>query len=264
MDDSFQNELILSNLNLEDSELEDRLSSIFNKIIVTKIQKIDISNNSISNIPEILKLFPNLTYLNLSGNKIQNISSLSNLKNLEILILSNNQILNISDNLYSLKKLHILDLSYNRLIVNSALIKSFKYNLCLISLSLKGNTLYNFNDIKLHCLENLKSLTHLDQIQIISSNCLSHRKSEDIYINTLSVTGESSKIRKVKEYIKLRRQDIKQNFELYNQISERNLEKIRSFRERSSSPKSRMNNDLKIHKSTYYFFKLNFKNKILI
>jgi Leucine-rich repeat (LRR) protein len=256
---SFQNEIILSNLNLDDTELENLINDIFNRTNVSQIVKIDITNNSITKIPEIIKFFPCLTYLDLSRNQIQNIASLSQLKNLEVLILSNNKILNIWDNLYNLNKLHILDLSYNKLIVNSPLIKSFKYNLSLVSLSLKGNTMYNFSDIKLHCLENLRSLTHLDGLQIISPNLLTLPKGEDVYINTLSITGESNKVKKVKDYIKLRRRDIKQNTILYNQISERNLEKIKSFRERSVSPKSRV-----ADKSSYYFFKLNFKNKILI
>ena len=59
---------------------------------------------------------PNLTFLDLSSNKLTEINNFSNLVHLKVLILSKNMISNISKSLDSFKMLDILDLHDNRIV----------------------------------------------------------------------------------------------------------------------------------------------------
>uniref|UniRef100_A0A8C5KYW2 Acidic leucine-rich nuclear phosphoprotein 32 family member n=1 Tax=Jaculus jaculus TaxID=51337 RepID=A0A8C5KYW2_JACJA len=94
LNDTFKELEFLSMANVELSSLA-RLHSI------NKLQKLELSDNIISGGLEVLaEKCPNLTYLNLSGNKIKDLSTveaLQNLKNLRSLDLFNCEITNLED-----------------------------------------------------------------------------------------------------------------------------------------------------------------------
>ncbi|XP_061462678.1 acidic leucine-rich nuclear phosphoprotein 32 family member E isoform X1 [Rhineura floridana] len=77
------------------------LTSLAKLPTLTKLRKLELSNNRISGGLEVLaERCPNLTYLNLSGNKIKDLSTveaLQNLKNLKSLDLFNCEITNLED-----------------------------------------------------------------------------------------------------------------------------------------------------------------------
>lgn len=94
LNDTFKKLEFLSMANVELSSLA-RLPSL------TKLRKLELSDNVISGGLEVLaEKCPNLTYLNLSGNKIKDLSTveaLQNLKNLKSLDLFNCEITNLED-----------------------------------------------------------------------------------------------------------------------------------------------------------------------
>lgn len=75
----------------------------------TNLHTLNLSDNKISDISPLADLNENLTWLDLDNNEISNISPLSKLKNLNALTVSNNKILDISSlgNLKNLKSLYI-------------------------------------------------------------------------------------------------------------------------------------------------------------
>ena len=151
-----------SSKNIESIEDVDYLNNNANKI-----QKIKLSDNKISDISQFFK-FKNLIYLDLSHNLLSKLENLSPLINMEILILSNNNLKSLGFNLVSLKKLQHLDLGFNLLEVNDgSLIKSLKFNTELISLVLNGNINYDFEKCKYCCLDYLPKIEFLDTVQIV-------------------------------------------------------------------------------------------------
>lgn len=110
-------ELVLDNCRSSDGDIEGlndglkeleflsmanvELSSLAKLPQLSKLRKLELSDNSISGGLEVLaERCPNLTYLNLSGNKIKDISTveaLTNLKNLKSLDLFNCELTNIED-----------------------------------------------------------------------------------------------------------------------------------------------------------------------
>ncbi|KAM3919510.1 acidic leucine-rich nuclear phosphoprotein 32 family member E isoform 1-T1 [Leptodactylus fuscus] len=110
-------ELVLDNCRSSDGEIEGlsdnfkeleflsmanvELSSLAKLPQLTKLRKLELSDNSISGGLEVLaERCPNITYLNLSGNKIKDLSTveaLTNLKNLKSLDLFNCEITNLED-----------------------------------------------------------------------------------------------------------------------------------------------------------------------
>uniref|UniRef100_A0A9L0S1G9 Acidic leucine-rich nuclear phosphoprotein 32 family member n=1 Tax=Equus caballus TaxID=9796 RepID=A0A9L0S1G9_HORSE len=94
LNDAFKKLEFLSMANVELSSLA-RLPSL------NKLRKLELSDNIISGGLEVLaEKCPNLTYLNLSGNKIKDLSTveaLQNLKNLKSLDLFNCEITNLED-----------------------------------------------------------------------------------------------------------------------------------------------------------------------
>ncbi|XP_058016659.1 acidic leucine-rich nuclear phosphoprotein 32 family member E [Ahaetulla prasina] len=94
LNDSFKELEFLSMANTE-------LTSLAKLPTLTKLRRLELSDNLISGGLEVLaERCPNLTYLNLSGNKIKDLSTvetLQNLKNLKSLDLFNCEITNLED-----------------------------------------------------------------------------------------------------------------------------------------------------------------------
>lgn len=94
LNDGFKELEFLSMANVE-------LTSLAKLPQLSKLRKLELSDNSISGGLEVLaERCPNLTYLNLSGNKIKDLSTveaLTNLKNLKSLDLFNCEITNLDD-----------------------------------------------------------------------------------------------------------------------------------------------------------------------
>ncbi|XP_075186407.1 acidic leucine-rich nuclear phosphoprotein 32 family member E isoform X2 [Anomaloglossus baeobatrachus] len=110
-------ELVLDNCRSSDGEIEGlsesfkeleflsmanvELSSLAKLPQLAKLRKLELSDNSISGGLEVLaERCPNITYLNLSGNKIKDLSTveaLTNLKNLKSLDLFNCELTNLED-----------------------------------------------------------------------------------------------------------------------------------------------------------------------
>ena len=220
-----------TNKNIEDISVIDEL---INKM--DHIQKIKLSNNKISNISQFLN-FSNLVYLDLGHNVLQKIENLSPLQNLEILILSYNNIKSIGFNLVALKKLQHLDLGFNLLEVNDgSLIKTLKFNPELISLVLSGNIDYNFETCKYICLEVLNKLDFLDTVQLVDSK---KKKYKSSYVEVKGSKGKKVKVRTLKDYIKFKQDDIK----------EKENENSQNEKDEKYSPEM-----LEKNTSSYYYF----------
>ena len=209
-------------------------------------QKIILSHNLLTEIKEFF-IFPKLIYLDLSFNRIQKLENFSPLRELEILILSNNFISEIYRALFPLRKLQHLDLSNNRIdIINSSIISSLQENKELFSLLLKGNINYDFQKIKFLCLEKLEKLSFLDAVKIISNSNIDLNKDiKKAFITITGIKGNDKKISTLKEYIKFKKNDLKNNEKEYK-------ENINDNKERINQNISKLN---KGTKSSYYFFK---------
>ena len=222
-----------TNKNIEDISVIDEL---INKM--DHIQKIKLSNNKISNISQFLN-FSNLVYLDLGHNTLHKIENLSPLQNLEILILSYNNIKSIGFNLVALKKLQHLDLGFNLLEVNDgSLIKTLKFNPELISLVLSGNIDYNFETCKYICLEVLNKLDFLDTVQLVDSKKKKYRSS---YVEVKGSKGKKVKVRRLRDYIKFKQDDLKEK--------ENENENSQKEKDEKYSPEM-----LEKNTSSYYYF----------
>ena len=222
-----------TNKNIEDISTIDEL---MNKM--EQIQKIKLSNNKISNISQFLN-FSNLVYLDLGHNTLHKIENLSPLQNLEILILSYNNIKSIGFNLVALKKLQHLDLGFNLLEVNDgSLIKTLKFNPELISLVLSGNIDYNFETCKYICLEVLNKLDFLDTVQLVDTKKKKYRSS---YVEVKCPKGKKVKVRRLRDYIKFKQDDLK----------EKENENDNSQKEKDEKYSPEM---LEKNTSSYYYF----------
>lgn len=198
-----------------------------------KIQKIKLSENNIIDISQFFK-FKNLIYLDLSHNPLSKLENLSPLINMEILILSNNNLKSIGFNLVSLKKLQHLDLGFNLLEVNDgSLIKSLKFNTELISLVLNGNINYDFEKCKYTCLDYLMKIEFLDTVQIVE---VKKKKinMKNTYVKVTGKGGKTKKIKKLNDYIKFKKQDMENYKKEYEELSKKKDNSKVSTREASS------------------------------
>lgn len=198
-----------------------------------KIQKIKLSENNIVDISQFFK-FKNLIYLDLSHNPLSKLENLSPLINMEILILSNNNLKSIGFNLVSLKKLQHLDLGFNLLEVNDgSLIKSLKFNTELISLVLNGNINYDFEKCKYTCLDYLMKIEFLDTVQIVEIK----KKKIDMkntYVIIKGKGGKTKKVKKLNDYIKFKKQNMENHKKEYEELSKKKDNSKISTREASS------------------------------
>ena len=212
-----------------------------------KYQKIILSHNLLTEINEFF-IFPRLIYLDLSFNQIQKLENFAPLSELEILILSNNFIREIYRAFFPLRKLQHLDLSHNRIdIPNSSIISSLKENKELFSLLLKDNINYDFQKVKFLCLEKLEKLTFLDAIKIVSNTSIDlNKKIKKAFVTVQGIKGNDKKICTLKDYIKFKKDDLKNNEKVYKENMDDNKERI-------SQNISKLNQGTK---SSYYF--LNF------
>ena len=226
------------------------LKSIFNidELINNKdnYQKINFSHNLLTEINEFF-IFPKLVYLDLSFNRIQKLENFSPLSELEILILSNNFIREIYRALFPLKKLQHLDLSHNQIdVAKSLVISALKENKELISLLLKDNLNYDFQNTKYQCLEKLEKLNFLDGIKIVNNlNIDLNKNIKKAFITVKGIKGNGMKISTLKEYIKFKLNDINSNEKEYQENINDNRERINQNIQKLS----------KGNKSSYYFLK---------
>jgi len=182
--------------------------------------------------------------------------------NLEILILSKNLISDIGNVLSSLQNLQFLDLCFNKLTVNDMLLKNLAHNRNLFSLSLRGNINYNFEKVKIKCLE----LT--ENLEILDTHTIFHKRNEKIIINSAvdykTKKGEKVKIKTLKDYMSIRIKDYEENENFYNTKnldSSQNYQKV-FFRDRRSENlkdsyveeiQARVSNK-KLHPKSFYYF----------
>ncbi|MFK7771037.1 MAG: COR domain-containing protein [Saprospiraceae bacterium] len=137
---------------------------------LTKLEEVDLSHNSISDISFIGRWLAELKYLNLEENKIHDISPFGNLQ-----------------------KLQELNLSYNVAIVDYSILKKLE-NLKKLNLDRNG-----ISDISF--LENLKELTHLG----IMLNDISDVEVISKLENVTTLYLSHNEILKVKPLIKLKK-----------------------------------------------------------
>lgn len=103
----------LSEISITHCDL-DEISEEF--IIFENLKKLDLSYNRITKIPDIIRHFGSIETLNLSNNKISDISPLSRMSKLRSIDASNNQIENVPEKLVAKKKISLF-LDGNNLLV---------------------------------------------------------------------------------------------------------------------------------------------------
>jgi Leucine-rich repeat (LRR) protein len=168
----------------------DQINALFKKETdPLSITRFTVTDTSIYSHPSYISLMKNLTYLNLSGNRLENLFFLVGLNKLETLILNNTHINDISS-LYTLTNIKTL-------IITNNMIKSLDSLKDLISLE---NLHLDFNKIvdisPLQRLTNLKIL-HLNnnQIQDVSPlTSLVNLKALGLDFNNIKNTDSISNI----------------------------------------------------------------------
>ena len=211
-----------------------------------KYKKINLSHNKLTEIKEVF-IFSNLVYLDLSFNYIEKLKNFSPLKDLEILILSNNLIKNINTNLFPLKRLQHLDLSNNKIdMKNNIVINALKENTELLSLLLFGNYNYDFEKTKYLCLESLKKINFLDSVKIINNTKTKKKnKKNKTFVSVHGIKGNQKNISTLNEYIKFKFDDIKNNEKYYE-------DNIKNNQQKNDDNMKELDGEIK---SSYYFLK---------
>ncbi|CAL5978222.1 Conserved_hypothetical protein [Hexamita inflata] len=157
---------------------ECKLKNILGIQFMTKLKRLDLSNNVLIDIQPLYSL-EQLQSLHINENKLVNIQPLSTLKQLQSLSLTNNRIIDLQP-VKSLGNLLSLDLSHN----------SIKSVLCLQNLTHLQSLNLSFNNIQditgFTCLSSLQTL-NLDYNLLIDISPLTHLplRSLDIYSNRI-------------------------------------------------------------------------------
>ena len=141
---------------------------------INKLQKVNLTANNLEKIPEIMNSFIELKYLILNNNKIEKISNLDNLTNLEKLELRGNKITKI-EGLNNLKNLIKLTLSCN--LITKIEGSDFPRNDSLLELGLFGNYLGTENNkceknINDENIINLKNFSEIIKNKFKNLKCL--------------------------------------------------------------------------------------------
>ena len=108
-------ELDLSNQ--RDTPDEEKLTAIPAEVFdLVWLEKLDLSNNQLSELPDSISSLQNLSHLFLRNNQLSELpDSITRLQNLCSLYLRNNQLSELPDSISHLQKLYVLDLSNNQL-----------------------------------------------------------------------------------------------------------------------------------------------------
>jgi Leucine-rich repeat (LRR) protein len=134
-------DLILSNLkfckNISNENIY--VGNVDEILEIDNIHYLDLSNQNLTEIPDLILKMKNLRVLNLSGNKIKSCEILNQLHSINILIAKSCQIKNIPDEIGLLKNLIIVDLSDNSISQLSS---------ALLSLPLLSGLMLHKNKIK--------------------------------------------------------------------------------------------------------------------
>ena len=144
---------------------------------LTHLEKLDLSNNQLTNFPDSLTNLSNLTELNLRRNQLTNLpESLGNLSNLTILDLKENRLDRLPNSLGNLSKLQKLYLNTNRLfILPDSLGRIFN----LVVLYLSNNQLFSLPN----CFDNRSELTEL----YLNGNQLSNLPESFVNLSKLEI-----------------------------------------------------------------------------
>jgi len=247
-----------------------KIENLNEKLIKKKerefVLKLNLSKNQFYEITDDFLDFKNLVSLDMTENYLENITNLYYLVNLEILILAKNFISNIGNVLTSLQNLQFLDLCFNKLVVNDTIIKSLGQNRNLFSLSLRGNINYDFEKVKIKCLEHTEKLEMLDTIVIYQN-----RDKKVIINNTINYCtkkGEKVKIKTLKDYMNVRIKDLEENenFNIDEDYSSNNNEQERNYdRQRNNKNKlilkdsyienlKARKNNIHLNPKSYYYY----------
>ena len=141
------------------STFSSKFTGELTKADLEKVPSLYLSGNQLTEVPNGLEKFTQLKGLNLSGNRLTDVTSLEKLTQLESLLLGNNKLTEVSNGLEKLTQLKELYLSGNQLTDVKGLEKLTQ----LKELYLDGNQL---TDVKgLEKLTQLKEL-HLDGNQL--------------------------------------------------------------------------------------------------
>lgn len=150
-----------------------------------QIYRLDLSERSLTKIPEIVYKMSNLQELNISGNKISEINKIDRLSNLQVLNISMNSFLIFPGNVSHLRHLKVLDIYRNDILTFP---DSFYNNESIESLDMTSMFKFDFttNLSKIHRLKNLKKL-YLGNNQIEKLNI---KFSEMKNLNVFSFIGQ--------------------------------------------------------------------------
>ena len=135
--------------------------------------------------------------------------------------------------LVCLKRLQHLDLSFNQIDTsNDSFIRTLKFNSELVSLILKGNIEYKFDEIKYKCLEILPKVEYLDTEQIINNKKKdSWSKNRKTYIIAKGIKGNKKKCKNIMDYVKFKQKDLADNKQAYEEEWLKNKKLIEGLEE---------------------------------
>lgn len=156
----FKNEITLSSNINSPSDEYDRFNFRVVKIpksikYFNEITNVNLSHNTITEIPDELCMLKNLVNLNIKYNKISTIpSSIKNLENLKKLDISHNEIEEIPEELYLMKSLEVLNIKFNMVRWISSSIKGLEN---LIKLNVSNNRIRGIPK-ELFMMQNLQNV----------------------------------------------------------------------------------------------------------